>query len=50
VIGQLEPGDRVLVEGRVGRWLRLRSKKGRGGYVLATDVEVVPELDVVSGR
>lgn len=46
-IGQLERGDRVLVEGKLGRWLRLRSKKGRGGYVLATDVEEVPELDEV---
>ena len=41
VIGQLEPGDRVLVEGKLGRWLRLRSKKGRGGYVLTADVEEV---------
>lgn len=39
VIGHLERGDRVLVEGKLGRWLRLRSKKGRGGYVLAIDVE-----------
>jgi hypothetical protein len=45
VIGQLERGDRVLVEGKLGRWLRLRSKKGRGGYVLVTDVEEVPGLN-----
>lgn len=45
VIGHLERGDRVLVEGKLGRWLRLRSKKGRGGYVLALDVEEVPEFD-----
>ncbi len=50
VIGQLDRGDRVLVEGKLGRWLRLRSKKGRGGYVLATDVEEVPELDIASDR
>ena len=49
-VGQLERGDRVLVEGKLGRWLRLRSKKGRGGYVLATDVEEVPELDSASDR
>ena len=48
VIGQLEQGDRVLVEGKLGRWLRLRSKKGRGGYVLASDVEEVPGLDITS--
>jgi hypothetical protein len=50
VIGQLDRGDRVLVEGKLGRWLRLRSKKGRGGYVLATDVEEAPELDIASDR
>jgi len=48
VIGQLEQGDRVLVEGKLGRWLRLRSKKGRGGYVLASDVEEVEGLDISS--
>jgi hypothetical protein len=50
VIGQLEPGDKVLVEGKLGRWLRLRSKKGRGGYVLTADVEEVPELDIAANR
>lgn len=45
VIGVLEPGDRVLVEGRVGRWLKLRSKKGRGGYAPAEDVEEIPEFN-----
>jgi len=50
VIGQLDVGDRVLVEGKLGRWLRLRSKKGRGGYVLTADVEEVPELDIASNR
>jgi hypothetical protein len=44
----LEQGDRVLVEGKLGRWLRLRSKKGRGGYVLASDVEEVEGLDISS--
>lgn len=48
VVGQLDRGDRVLVEGKLGRWLRLRSKKGRGGYVLATDVEEVSGLDITS--
>jgi hypothetical protein len=50
VIGQLERGDRVLVEGKLGRWLRLRSKKGRGGYVIAADVEEVPDLDIPLDR
>jgi hypothetical protein len=50
VVGQLERGDRVLVEGKLGRWLRLRSKKGRGGYVIAADVEEVPDLNVPGER
>lgn len=50
VIGHLERGDRVLVEGRLGRWLRLRSKKGRGGYVVAADVEEFLEGDLSVDR
>jgi hypothetical protein len=50
VLGQLEPGDRVLVEGKLGRWLRLRSKKGRGGYVLRADVEEASDLDMAASR
>ncbi len=44
VVGRLEPGDRVFVEAKMGRWVRLRSKRGRGGFVLAEDVaEVSPD-------
>lgn len=39
VVGRLEPGDRVMIEGNAGRWLRLRSRKGNGGYVRREDVE-----------
>jgi len=45
VIGELAQGDKVLVEGKLGRWLRLRSRQGRGGYVLASDVEEVGASD-----
>ncbi len=38
-IGNLEIGDRVLVAGRDGKWLKLRSRKGQVGYVLAQDLE-----------
>jgi uncharacterized protein YgiM (DUF1202 family) len=41
VVGTLEPGDRVFVESKMGRWVRLRSKRGRGGFVLAEDVAEV---------
>jgi hypothetical protein len=38
ILGRLEPGDKVMIEGNAGRWLRLRSRKGNGGYVLRDDV------------
>lgn len=38
-VSELFVGDRVLVEARVGRWLRLRSVKGKSGYILAQDAE-----------
>lgn len=41
VVGRLEPGDRVFVEAKLGRWVRLRSKRGRGGFVLAEDVSEI---------
>ena len=40
-ISRLRNGDQVLVEGRVGQWLRLRSRSGRHGYVTIQDVEPV---------
>ena len=33
VLGQLLIGDKILVEGKYGGWARIRSKKGRTGYV-----------------
>lgn len=41
VIGRLQPGDEVLVDGRVGAWLRLRSRRGNEGFILAQDAEPV---------
>lgn len=38
-VAELYAGDRVLVEARIGRWLRLRSVKGKPGYILAQDAE-----------
>ncbi len=44
VVSQLRRGETVFVEARVGGWLRLRSRNGRGGFVLAQDlVEESPE-------
>jgi hypothetical protein len=42
ILGRLEAGDKVMIEGNAGRWLRLRSRRGKGGYVLRDDVA---ELD-----
>ena len=34
---ELKAGDRILVEAQVGDWLKLRSKRGYPGYILAQD-------------
>jgi hypothetical protein len=39
-LAELEVGDKVKVESRVGPWLKLRSKRGQSGYILAQDAEV----------
>ncbi len=39
-IQKLRRGDEVLVEAKVGYWLRLRSKSNRPGFILAQDAEV----------
>lgn len=38
VLAELKRGDRVYVEARLGRWVRLKSIRGRGGFVLAEDI------------
>ena len=38
VLGRLLVGDEVNVEGQVGRWLRIRSRKGRIGFIYSQDV------------
>jgi hypothetical protein len=38
IIAKLKEGDKVSVEARVGRWVRIRSKRGKTGYVFAQDV------------
>lgn|GEM_PF-1989454 len=50
VVGRLERGDRVFVEAKLGRWVRLRSKRGSSGFVLAEDLaEVPPEVAAREG-
>lgn len=39
-LAELESGDKVLVESKVGQWLKLRSKHGQAGYILAQDAEL----------
>lgn len=38
IIAKLREGDKVSVEARAGRWVRIRSKRGKTGYVFAQDV------------
>jgi hypothetical protein len=38
VIARLSSGDKVSVEGRVGQWLRIRSRRGRAGFVYEQDI------------
>jgi hypothetical protein len=46
VVARLMPGDRVRVEGRVGEWLRIRSRRGRAGFVYAQDIGDIDEFSV----
>ncbi len=39
-LAELQSGDKVLVEAKVGPWLKLRSKQGQAGYILAQDAEL----------
>jgi hypothetical protein len=38
ILSRLHEGDKVSVEARVGRWVRIRSRRGKTGYVFAQDV------------
>lgn len=38
VIARLVPGDKISVEGRVGEWYRIRSRRGRAGFVPSQDI------------
>jgi len=38
-IAELNTGDTVLVESRIGNWLRLRSKSGEAGYIHIGDAD-----------
>jgi hypothetical protein len=38
IIARLRAGDRVAVEGRVGSWFRIRSRRGKPGFVFAQDL------------
>jgi hypothetical protein len=39
-LAELEEGDKVKVDAQVGPWLKLRSKRGQSGYILAQDAEL----------
>lgn len=46
VIARLMPGDKVSVEGRVGEWLRIRSRRGRAGFVYSQDIGEKEDFNV----
>ena len=46
VVGRLEAGDKVSVEGQAGRWLRIRSRQGRAGFVYAQDIGELEDFSV----
>ena len=38
-LGDLYEGDKIEVHDRLGKWLRIRTRKGREGYILSQDAE-----------
>lgn len=46
VIARLVAGDKVSVEGRVGQWFRIRSRRGRVGFVFAQDIGDIEQFNV----
>lgn len=50
VIARLVAGDKVSVEGRVGDWLRIRSRRGRAGFVSAQDIGELEEFNVTNEK
>jgi hypothetical protein len=38
-VEELYVGDRVLVESRIGRWLKIRSRDGKPGFIMAQDAQ-----------
>jgi hypothetical protein len=46
IIARLRIGDRVAVERRIGSWFRIRSKKGKPGFVFAQDLGEPDEFTV----
>ncbi|MFN4896931.1 MAG: SH3 domain-containing protein [Pseudomonadota bacterium] len=50
VIARLVPGDKVSVEGRIGQWYRIRSRRGRAGFVFAQDIGELEDFQLNSDR
>lgn len=42
-VAELYSGDYVLVEARIGRWLRIRSVRGAPGFIMAQDAQRMAE-------
>ncbi len=50
VIARLREGDKVSVEARVGQWVRIRSRRGKTGFIFAQDVGEPEDFTTVDGQ
>jgi uncharacterized protein YgiM (DUF1202 family) len=49
IIAKLREGDKVSVEARAGRWVRIRSRQGKTGYVFAQDIGELEDFRLPDG-
>jgi hypothetical protein len=50
IIARLREGDKVSVEARVGQWVRIRSRKGKTGFIFAQDVGEPEDFTASDGQ
>jgi hypothetical protein len=50
IIARLREGDKVSVEARVGQWVRIRSRKGKTGFIFAQDVGESEDFTASDGQ
>jgi hypothetical protein len=50
IIGRLREGDKVSVEARVGQWVRIRSRRGKTGFIFAQDIGETDDFRAADGN